>query len=88
MTAHIEMPALDPTPNTPTTLSEPIVTGAAAQGAGVRRPDLHRLDGDGGRHGDATRPAKRPSAPSLAGNDVVLHSPDDGAAFAGDARAR
>lgn len=27
MTAHIEMPALDPTPNTPTTLSQPIVTG-------------------------------------------------------------
>ena len=27
MTAHIEMPALDPTPATPTTLSAPIVTG-------------------------------------------------------------
>src|SRR4051812_50214130 len=27
MTAHIEMPALDPAPNTPTTLSRPIVSG-------------------------------------------------------------
>ena len=27
MTAHIEMPALDPSPNTPTTLSEKIVSG-------------------------------------------------------------
>ena len=29
MTAHIEMPALDPSPNTPTTLSRPIVDGTA-----------------------------------------------------------
>ncbi|HXH35011.1 MAG TPA: glycoside hydrolase family 3 N-terminal domain-containing protein, partial [Plantibacter sp.] len=27
MTAHIEMPALDPAPNTPTTLSQPIIQG-------------------------------------------------------------
>ena len=50
--------------------------------------DLHRLDGDGRRHGDATRRAKRPSAPIKAGNDIVLHSPDDGGGVRGDARRR
>ena len=34
MTAHIEMPALDPTPNTPTTLSRPIVRGCCARSWG------------------------------------------------------
>ena len=34
---------------------------AAAQGAGVRRSDLHRLDGDGGRDGDVhARRSRRP----------------------------
>ncbi len=64
MTGHIEMPALDPTPATPTTLSPPIVDGRAAEGAGVPRPRLHRLDGHAGRHRHARRRAKPPSAPS------------------------
>ena len=34
MTAHIEMPALDPAPNTPTTLSQPIVTGVLRRDMG------------------------------------------------------
>ena len=49
MTAHIEMPSLDPAPNTPTTLSGPIVSGRAAARDGLRRPGLHRLDGHGRR---------------------------------------
>jgi beta-N-acetylhexosaminidase len=82
MTAHIEMPALDPTPNTPTTLSQPIVTGLLRREMGfdgliytdsMGMAGVTKLYGAGEA---AVRAIK-------AGNDVVLHSPDDGAAFAG-----
>lgn len=82
MTAHIEMPALDPSPNTPTTLSRPIVSGV------LRR----ELGFDGLIYTDSMgmagvtqlyKPGEAAVRAIKAGNDLVLHSPDDGAAFAG-----
>jgi beta-N-acetylhexosaminidase len=80
MTAHIEMPALDPTPNTPTTLSQPIVTG-------VLRHDLSFggliVTDSMGMAGVAAlyKPGEAAVKAVQAGNDLVLHSPDDAAAF-------
>lgn len=81
MTGHIEMPALDPTPGTPTTLSQPIV-------GGLLRKDLG-FDGliytdSMGMAGVAAmyKPGEAAVRAIKAGNDVILHSPDDGAAFA------
>ncbi|HEY3883623.1 MAG TPA: glycoside hydrolase family 3 protein, partial [Vicinamibacterales bacterium] len=81
MIAHIEVPALDPTPNTPSTLSQPIVSGLLRKELGF----------DGLVYTDAMGMAGvaamyRPGAAAVraieAGDDIVLHSPDDGAAFA------
>jgi beta-N-acetylhexosaminidase len=77
MTAHIEMPSLDPAANTPTTLSNPIVSG-------VLRGELGF---DGLIYTDSMGMAGvaqlyKPVRAIKAGNDVILHSPDDGAAFA------
>jgi len=82
MTAHIEMPALDPAPNTPTTLSQPIVTGVLRREMGFEGIVYTDSMGMAGvtalyKPGDAAVRAIK------AGNDIVLHSPDDGAAFAG-----
>ena len=82
MTAHIVMPALDPSPNTPTTLSEKIVTGVLRREMGFGGLIYTDSMGMAGvtalyKPGDAAVRAIK------AGNDVVLHSPDDGAAFAG-----
>jgi beta-N-acetylhexosaminidase len=82
MTAHIEMPALDPSPNTPTTLSAPIVSGVLRKEMGfdgIIYTDSMGMAGVAALYkpGDAAVRAIK------AGNDVVLHSPDDGAAFAG-----
>jgi beta-N-acetylhexosaminidase len=81
MTAHIEMPALDPSPNTPTTLSRPIVSGVLRHELGFEGVIYTDSMGMAGvaqlyKPGDAAVRAIK------AGNDVVLHSPDDGAAFA------
>jgi beta-N-acetylhexosaminidase len=81
MTAHIEMPALDPSPNTPTTLSRPIVSGVLRREFGfdgLIYTDSMGMAGVAAMYkpGDAAVRAIK------AGNDVVLHSPDDGAAFA------
>ncbi len=57
--------------------------GRAAQGAWLQRAHLHGLDGDAGRDRRCTRPARRRSAPSRRATTLSLHSPDDGAAFAG-----
>jgi beta-N-acetylhexosaminidase len=80
MTGHIEMPALDPAPGTPTTLSAPIVSG-------LLRRDL-AFDGliytdSMGMQGVTNMLPPGPAAVRAikAGNDVLLHSPDDGAAF-------
>ena len=82
MTAHIEMPALDPSPNTPTTLSQPIVSGVLRREMGFDGIIYTDSMGMAGvtalyKPGDAAVRAIK------AGNDIVLHSPDDGAAFAG-----
>jgi beta-N-acetylhexosaminidase len=82
MTGHIEIPAFDPSPNTPTTLSGPIVTGVLRKELGFKGlvyTDSMQMAGVTAMYapGDA---AVRAVA---AGNDVVLHSPDEGAAIAG-----
>jgi beta-N-acetylhexosaminidase len=82
MTGHIEMPALDPTPATPTTLSPPIVTGVLRRELAFRGlvyTDSMGMQGVTDMHA----PGEAAVRAILAGNDVVLHSPDDGAAFAG-----
>src|SRR5439155_20894817 len=82
MTAHIEMPALDPSPNTPTTLSQPIVSGVLRREMGFDGIVYTDSMGMAGvtalyKPGDAAVRAIK------AGNDIILHSPDDRAAFAG-----
>src|SRR5918993_896340 len=80
MTAHIELPELDPTPKTPTTLSGPIIQG-------LLRKDL-RFDGliytdSMGMAGVAAiyTPGEAAVRAVKAGDDVILHSPNDEAAF-------
>ncbi len=82
MTAHIEMPALDPSPDTPTTLSRPIVSGVLRREFGfdgLIYTDSMGMAGVTALH----KPGEAAVLAIAAGNDVVLHSPDDGAAFAG-----
>src|SRR5687768_87898 len=82
MTAHIEMPALDPTPATPTTLSAPIVTGVLRREMafdGIIYTDSMGMAGVTALY----KPGEAAVRAIKAGNDIVLHSPDDGAAFAG-----
>ena len=81
MTGHIEMPALDPTPNTPTTLSQPIVTGLLRRELGFNGliyTDSMGMAGVAAMY----KPGEAAVRAIKAGNDIVLHSPDDGAAFA------
>lgn len=82
MTAHIQLPALDPAEFSPATLSRPIVTG-------LLRGDL-KFDGlivtdSMGMDAIARRLAPGDAAVRAlqAGNDIVLHSPDDVAAVIG-----
>ena len=80
MTAHIEMPALDPTPNTPTTLSRPIVSGVLRKELefnGLIVTDSMQMAGVAALYkpGDAAVRAVK------AGNDIILHSADNAAAF-------
>lgn len=82
MTAHIEMPALDPAPNTPTTLSAPIVSGLLRREMGFG--GLIYTDSMGMAGVTALyQPGEAAVRAIKAGNDIVLHSPDDAAAFAG-----
>ena len=82
MTAHIEMPALDSSPNTPTTLSEKIVSGVLRREMGFT--GLVYTDSMGMSGVTALyKPGEAAVRAIKAGNDIVLHSPDDGAAFAG-----
>ncbi|HEX5474143.1 MAG TPA: glycoside hydrolase family 3 protein [Vicinamibacterales bacterium] len=81
MTGHIEMPALDPTPNTPTTLSAPIVQGVLRKQLGFE--GLIYTDSMGMAGVTALySPGEAAVKAVEAGNDVILHSPDQGAAFA------
>ncbi|HET7217746.1 MAG TPA: glycoside hydrolase family 3 protein [Vicinamibacterales bacterium] len=82
MTGHIEMPAFDATPDTPTTLSRQIVTGVLRTELAFRGliyTDSMGMQGVTNMHA----PGEAAVRAVLAGNDVVLHSPDDGAAFKG-----
>jgi beta-N-acetylhexosaminidase len=80
MTGHIEMPALDATPGAPTTLSRPIVTGLLRREMGfggliyTDSMGMHAIT-------EMLPPGEAAVRAVLAGNDVVLHSPDDAAAF-------
>ena len=81
MTAHIELPELDPTPKTPTTLSGPIVQGLLRRDLkfdGLIYTDSMGMAGVSAMYG----PGEAAVRAVKAGNDVILHSPDDGAAFA------
>jgi beta-N-acetylhexosaminidase len=80
MTAHIEMPALDPTPDTPTTLSRPIVTGVLRNElrfGGLIYTDSMQMAGVTAMYSAGEAAVRAVEA----GNDVVLHSPDEGAAL-------
>jgi beta-glucosidase-like glycosyl hydrolase len=80
MTGHIEMPAFDPTPGTPTTLSQPIVMGVLRKEMAFR--GLIYTDSMGMQGvTNMLKPGEAAVRAVLAGNDIVLHSPDDGAAF-------
>ncbi len=82
MMAHIELPALDADPFSPASLSRPIVTG-------ILRDEL-KFDGlvyTDSLSMEAITKALSPGDAAVraikAGNDIVLQSPDDVAAFAG-----
>ena len=81
MTAHIELPALDPAEFSPASLSRPIVTELLR--GEMKFEGLVYTDSMGM---DAVSKRLSPGAAAvravLAGNDVVLHSPDDAAAVA------
>ena len=82
MIAHIQLPALDAAEFSPATLSRPIVTGllrGELKFDGLIYTDSMGMDAIARRYspGDAAVLAIR------AGNDVVLHSPDDAAAVVG-----
>jgi beta-N-acetylhexosaminidase len=80
MTAHIELPELDPTPKTPTTLSAPIVQGLLRKDMkfdGLIYTDSMGMAGVSAMY----QPGEAAVRAVKAGNDVILHSPDDGAAF-------
>jgi beta-N-acetylhexosaminidase len=81
MTAHIEMPALDPTPNTPGTLSAPMVNLLREQlgFTGLIYTDSMGMEGVT----ELYAPGEAAVRAIKAGNDVLLHSPDDVAAFEG-----
>lgn len=82
MTGHIVLPMLDPSPSTPTTLSQPIVGGLLRNE--LQFNGLIYTDSMGMQGVTATyAPGAAAVRAIKAGNDVVLHSPDDGAAFAG-----
>ena len=79
MTAHIQLPALDAAQFSPATLSRPIVTDllrGELKFSGLVFTDSMGMDAVADRlsPGDAAVRAIR------AGNDVILHSPDDAAA--------
>ena len=76
MTAHIEMPQLDPTPKTPTTLSAPIIQGLLRKDLGFE--GLIYTDSMGMAGVAAIySPGEAAVRAVKAGNDVILHSPDD-----------
>ncbi|MCL4844922.1 MAG: glycoside hydrolase family 3 protein [Acidobacteria bacterium] len=81
MSGHIEMPALDPTPGTPATLSRPMVTDLLRGELGF--DGLIYTDSMGMHAVSKMLPPGEAAVKAVqAGNDVVLHSPDDIGAIA------
>ena len=81
MVGHIQMPALDPAEFSPATLSAPIVTGLLRgdmKFGGLVYTDSMSMDAITRRIG----PGDAAVRAIKAGNDIVLHSPDDEAAVA------
>ena len=79
MTAHIELPALDPTSGTPTTFSQRIVSGLLRKELGFEGlvyTDSMSMDAVS----DLAPPGEAAVRALQAGHDVVLHSPDPRAA--------
>ena len=86
MTSHVAMPRLDPGATRPATLSRPIVTGLLRGELGfdgLVYTDSMRMRGITER----LSPGRAAVAAVAAGHDVVVHSPDDAAAFAAIRRA-
>ncbi len=82
MVAHIELPALDGGEFSPATLSRPIVTDLLRKEmkfGGLVYTDSMGMDAVSKR----LTPAAAAARAIMAGNDIVLHSPDDAAAVAG-----
>jgi beta-N-acetylhexosaminidase len=82
MTAHIQLPALDAGEFSPATLSPAIVTGLLREQLkfeGLIYTDSMTMDAISRR----IPPGEAAARAIKAGNDVVLHSPDDEAAVAG-----
>ena len=82
MVGHIELPALDPAEFSPATLSRPIVTDLLRKEMkfnGLIYTDSMGMDAVSKR----LSPADAAVRAIQAGNDIVLHSPDDAAAVAG-----
>lgn len=82
MSSHIALPALDPTPGIPATLSRPILTGLLRddlQFKGLVFTDSMSMNAIS----KAFTPDKAAAMAVKAGADFVLHSPDDDAAFRG-----
>lgn len=82
MTAHVALPALDPDPRTPATFSAPIATSLLREDLGFEG----LVFTDSLRMRAITRmlpPAEAARRALAAGHDLILHSPDDRAAFAG-----
>ena len=82
MTAHIELPALDPAPATPATFSHPIVEGLLRDELafdGLVFTDSMRMRAVS----ELVTAGEAAARAVAAGHDLVLHSPDDVAAIAG-----
>ena len=82
MTAHIEVPALDAGAFAPSSLSANVITGllrGEMKFDGLVYTDSMGMDAVS----KALTPGDAAARAIQAGNDIVLHSPDDAAAFAG-----
>jgi beta-glucosidase-like glycosyl hydrolase len=86
MTSHVALPALDPGSTRPATVSPPIVTGLLRGELGfdgLVYTDSMRMRGITNQ----LSPGRAAVAAVAAGHDVVVHAPDDAAAFTGLRRA-
>ena len=82
MTAHIQLPALDPAEFSPASLSQPIITGLLRGDLkfnGLVITDSLGMDAIDKR----MKPGEAAVRAVKAGSDLILHSPDDAAAVAG-----